>query len=220
MKRKLLFAIAALAVVGALWASGVLSDLTRAERIEELVERAGFFGPLVFILVAVLLFAVFMLGPPVWASGAIWPLPLAILYSVIACILASLLTYAFARWMGRGWAQQRVPDRLRRYEDRLEERPLLTVLLLRILLWANPLVDLLIGVSRVSLTAYLLGTIAGLLPTTVFQVVVGKKGIELAVEAPGWVWWLLLAAIALGLLLRRWRRARAASCTPGALPRE
>jgi uncharacterized membrane protein YdjX (TVP38/TMEM64 family) len=128
MKRKLLFGIAALAVIGALWASGVLSDLTDAERIEELVERAGFFGPLVFILVAVLLFAVFMLGPPVWASGAIWPLPLAILYSVIACILASLLTYAFARWMGQSWAQQRVPDRLRRYEERLEARPFLTVL--------------------------------------------------------------------------------------------
>jgi uncharacterized membrane protein YdjX (TVP38/TMEM64 family) len=121
--------------------------------------------------------------------------------------------------VGQSWAQQHVPDRLHRYEERLAEHPFLTILLLRILLWANPLVDLLVGVSRVSFSAYLLGTIAGLVPATAFQVVVGKKGIELAGKAPGWVWALLLVAVVLGLLMRWRRRARGdglgAACAEG-----
>jgi len=211
MNRKIVIAAAVLTVVGALWASGSLTNLTDAERIQELVAEAGPFGPLVFILVAMLLFTVFLLGPPVWASGAIWPLPLAILYSFVASLAASLLTYGFARLLGQSWAQKHVPDKLRRYEDRLEARPTLTVLLLRILLWANPFVDLLVGVSRVSFSAYLLGTLIGLAPTTAFQVILGKKGIELAAEAPSWLWGLLLAAALLGLLARRWRRNREAA---------
>jgi uncharacterized membrane protein YdjX (TVP38/TMEM64 family) len=208
VSRKIAIAAVVLAILGALWASGSLSELTDTERIQELVAEAGPFGPLVFILVAMLLCPVFLLGPPVWASGAIWPLPLAILYSFVASLAASLLTNGFARLLGQSWAQKHVPDKLRRYEDRLEARPIRTVVLLRILLWANPLVDLLVGVSRASFRAYLLGTLIGLAPTTAFQVILGKKGIELAAKAPSWVWGLLLAAALVGLLARRWRQNR------------
>jgi uncharacterized membrane protein YdjX (TVP38/TMEM64 family) len=208
MNRRVAIAAVALAVVGALWASGSFTGLTDAEQIRERVLEADPFGPLVFILVSMLSFTVFLLGPPVWASTAIWPLPLAILYSFVACLAASLLTYGLARLLGQGWAQKHVPDKLRRYEDRLEARPALTVLLLRILLWANPLVDLLVGVSRASFGAYLLGTVIGLVPTTAFQVILGKKGIELAAEAPTWLWGLLLAGALVALLVRWSRRNR------------
>jgi uncharacterized membrane protein YdjX (TVP38/TMEM64 family) len=208
-KKKLFIAASVAVVVAVLWATGALSEWSDAERLHSLVERAGPFGPLVFILVSMLLFSVFLLGPPVWASATIWPLPLAILYCATAAIAASVLSYGFARLLGQSWAQERVPDKLRRYEERLEARPFLTVLTLRILLWANPLVDLLVGVSRVPVSRYLLATIVGLIPTTAIQVFIGMKGIEIAGDIPGWLWAVLFVLAALGLLLRRRLRGSA-----------
>jgi len=202
-KKKLYIAASVAAVVALLWATGVLSEWSDAERLHSLVEQAGPFGPIVFIFVSMLLFTVFLLGPPVWASGAIWPLPLAILYSTAAAIAGSVLSYGFARLLGQSWAQERIPDKLRRYEERLEARPFLTVLILRLLLWANPFVDLLVGVSRVSVSSYLLATIVGLIPTTAIQVFIGMKGIEIAGDIPAWLWALLFVLALLGLWLRR-----------------
>jgi uncharacterized membrane protein YdjX (TVP38/TMEM64 family) len=203
VRKKLYIGAAVAVLVGVLWATGALSGLSDPEHVKSLVERAGPFGPVVFILISMLLFSVFLLGPPTWASGAIWPLPLAILYCCIAAIGASLLTYGFARLVAQSWAQEHVSDKLRSYEDRLEARPFLTVLTLRLLLWANPMVDLLVGVSRVSFSSYLSATIVGLLPTTALQIVIGRKGIELATQAPVWLWAVILVVVVLGLLLRR-----------------
>jgi uncharacterized membrane protein YdjX (TVP38/TMEM64 family) len=179
--------------------------LSDATRLQALVEQMGPLGPLVFILITMLLFTVFLLGPPVWASATIWPLPLAVLYCIVAAIGASVVTYGFARLFGQSWAQERVPDKLRAYEERLEARPFLTVLTLRILLWANRLVDLLVGVSRVSFSSYLLATIVGLVPITAMHVYIGMKGIEIADAIPGWLWPVLLVVVAAVLLGRRLR---------------
>ncbi|MDE0885369.1 MAG: VTT domain-containing protein [Myxococcota bacterium] len=205
MIRKLVIGAALLGVVGALWNSGVLADLTNPERMRELVAEAGPFGPLVFIFVSMGLFTVFMFGPPVWASSAIFPLPLAIFYSCIAAVAASLLAYGVARW-GQDWAQRHVPEKLRSYEERLEARPMLTVLVLRLLLWANPLADLLVGVSRVPFRVYLGATVVSLVPLTALHVVAGQHGMALAAKTPNWVWAVLGAGIVLIVWVRRRRQ--------------
>jgi uncharacterized membrane protein YdjX (TVP38/TMEM64 family) len=99
-----------------------------------------------------------------------------------------------------------VPDKLRSYEDRLEARPLLTVGILRLLLWANPLVDLLVGVSRASFGAYFVASVGTLVPLTALHVVVGQQLMALVADAPGWVWAVLGAATVLVLGVRRWRQ--------------
>ena len=205
MMRKVVIGVVLVAIVAGLWASDVLSHLADPEYIREMVKEAGPMGPLVFILVSMGLFAIFMFGPPVWVSGAIWPLPTAILYSCIAALAASLVTYALAR-AGQNWAQNHVPEKLRSYEERLEARPTLTVLLLRLLLWANPLVDLLVGVSQAPFRSYLVGSLLGLIPVTAIHVIVSKKGVELAGDTPSWVWIVLGAGAVAIFALRRWRQ--------------
>lgn len=193
-----------------LWSSGRLSELANPEHVAALLNDLGPFGPLLFIALIVALFPAFLIGPPIWSSSAVWPPALAVLYSTIGCILASVLFYALARSLGQGWAQQHIPDKLRRYEERLVEHPFRTVLVLRILIWANPAVDLLIGVSRVTTRDYLVATVVGLIPPTFFHVLLVGKGFQLALALPGWLWAVIAAATGAALLARGLRRRRRA----------
>jgi uncharacterized membrane protein YdjX (TVP38/TMEM64 family) len=203
---KLAIGIAAAAAFVWLWMSGHLSELADRQRVAEVVGGMGAFGPALFILLIVALFPVFLIGPPIWASGAVWAPALAVLYSTVGCIAASFVFYALARLLGRSWAQRHIPDKLRRYEDRLLRAPFRTVLAMRLLLWANPALDLLIGISRVPPRSYFLATAVGLLPSTAVQVLVVAKGIELALQIPSGFWAAIAGVIAAGLLMRAHRR--------------
>jgi uncharacterized membrane protein YdjX (TVP38/TMEM64 family) len=207
-------AVLILAVVIALlviaWSGNWLHAFTDPEAIQAMLARAGFWGPLLFIVLALGMFAAFMLAPIVWASTAVWPLPLAFVYSFVAALLASLLTYAIARRLGRGWAQKRVPASIQRWEERLRVYPFSTIIALRILLWANPLIDLFAAVARVPTRTYLLASVVGLLPPTAFHILLGAGGITIAGHLPWWGW-VLAAAVALasGFAFGRLRARRA-----------
>lgn len=202
----LLLAVVAIAVI----ASGRAEGFADADRLAGLLDRAGALGPILFIALIVALFPVFLIGPPIWASLVLWPAPLAILYSSIGCFIASVTFYALAQRFGLEWAQPRIPDRIRRFEDRLLEHPFRTILVMRLLIWANPAVDLLIGVSRVRPRDYLLATAIGLLPSTAVQILVVGAGLGMALELPKEVWAAAGVAIGALLLVRILRRRGAA----------
>ncbi|MBW2289564.1 MAG: TVP38/TMEM64 family protein [Deltaproteobacteria bacterium] len=203
----LLLVVAAIAIV----TSGRVDEFANAEQMAALLDRAGPLGPILFIALIVALFPVFLIGPPIWASLALWPAPLAILYSSIGCFTASVIFYALARSFGQEWAQPRIPDKIRKYEDRLVEHPFRTIVVMRLLIWANPAVDLLIGVSRVRPRDYLLATAVGLLPSTAAQILIVGTGLGMALELPKEIWFTAGIAIGVLLLVRTLRKRRSAA---------
>ena len=102
-----LIALLLATIGGTLWYTDAFQILSDPERLTAIVERTGAWGPLLFVLVTIVAFPLLLLGPPVWASTALWPWPLAYLYSYIACLSASLGTYALARWLGESRAWKR-----------------------------------------------------------------------------------------------------------------
>ena len=178
-RRRIVLAVGIALAVVALWWIASASGLADAERIRRLVEDAGPLAPVVFVLVTAALFWVFLLIAPVWASPAIWPLPVAFALSFTGCLLGSLTAYAIARRLGAEWAARRIPAGIRRHQERLEARPLTTIVTLRLLLWANPFADLLIALSRISFRTYLVGTMIGLVPITAAHVLFAAGGLEL-----------------------------------------
>jgi uncharacterized membrane protein YdjX (TVP38/TMEM64 family) len=190
----------------ALWWSGLVGELSDPERIRRLIEDAGVLAPVVFVLVTTASFWVFLLIPPVWASVTLWPLPVAFALSFASCILGSLLAYAAARRLGPEWAERRIPAGIRRHQERLEARPLTAIVVLRLVLWANPFADFLIALSRIPLRSYLIGTVVGLAPPTAGHVLFAAGGLELAKSLP--VWTLALVAIAIGAAIVGVRRVQ------------
>lgn len=198
--------IAALLVLA--WATGLLDQLTDPEMVRRRVLGAGGWGPFLFIALAVGSFTVFMLAPVIWLAGALWPLPEALSYSWIAAMTGSVATYLITRQLGREWARERIPASIRLWEARLEKRPFATVMALRLLLWANPLVDMLVAVTAIPIRVYLVATGIGMLVPTVFHVLVGAGGVELVGRMPWWGWVAIGAALATGMLLYRILRSQ------------
>jgi uncharacterized membrane protein YdjX (TVP38/TMEM64 family) len=199
MKRPALLMVAVVAVLLALvWRGGWLGALGEREAMQATIAQAGMWAPLLFFALAFGMFAAFMLAPLVWAATAVWPVPLAFAYSFTAALLASVVTYAGARWLGQDWAQDRVPASIQRWEERLRGRPFSTIFALRILLWANPLIDVFAAVARVPVRTYVLASVVGLLPPTVFQIAVGAGGITIAGHLPWWGWALGSAVVLAG----------------------
>ena len=189
-----------------------LFEYASPERVRATVAAAGIAGPLIFIALLIPLNVFFLAGPPIWISATLWPTPLAVTYSIIGAVVASIGTYALARQLGRDWARSKIPARVRRYEDRLERNPVRMVATMRLVFWLNPGIDLLLAVSRVRRRDYVLATLVGMVPFTALRVVIGEKGVRAAAVAPQWFWPSVAAALAAALALRCYKvRARRAA---------
>lgn len=147
----------------ALWVTGVFDRLT-IDTIRQSVESAGIFGPILFVL----LFGLEGLGVPgvvfMLTAVAIWPPELAFLYNWIGAQFAGLVGFAYARWIGRDWVENHLPDRFRIYQERVTQRGLTAVILVRLIFFIVPPAHWVLGLSSISLRVYLLGTAIGLLP--------------------------------------------------------
>ncbi|MFP6664197.1 MAG: VTT domain-containing protein [Deltaproteobacteria bacterium] len=212
MKRVLL--VVAIAAMVWLWWSGIFAEMGNTEEIRDLVQDAGAAGPVLFMALIVVLFPVFLAGVPIWISASLFPVVEASIYSWIGGGVAGVVVFLFARHWARDWAQSRIPERVRRWEERLEQRPLLTVIALRAFLWINPAADMFLSLSRVSTRDYVLGTAIGIVPATLFHVILGLQGMEYIDHVPNWFWIGLVATIAAVFTIRALRRRAAPPSSP------
>ena len=117
----------------------------------------------------------------------------------------SFIAFAFARWVARDWAQQRLTDRLRAWDSRVAQGGVREVAVLRLFTGQVTPADWLLGVSSVRLTPFFLGTAIGIIPSVVLVVLVGASVGNWLFAEPS-RWGVALVAIAIVGLLRRIRR--------------
>ena len=155
---------------------------------------------------------VFLLSAPL-----IWSPTEAFLLNWAGTVGTGLFSYAGARFLVRDWLQERLPPRVRRFDDRLRTHGFRTVLLLRLIFYTTPSVQWALGVSRVRFFSFLVASILGVAPFTLGTTLIGVRVAAWIEDHPvaTWPWdriWpviiiatvLLVAATV--LLLRKWRR--------------
>ncbi|TPV92634.1 MAG: TVP38/TMEM64 family protein [Myxococcales bacterium FL481] len=140
------------------------------------LEANGPWGPLAFV-------AIFA-GLQPWGlsahilvitAGMVWSPLAAVPLSMLGALGASTTAYGFANYFGREWVQARLPERLRAYDDRLRQRGLTTVVVLRLFCYTFAPLQFLFGVSSVRLSTVLLGSLIGLLPGIAIEVLLGAE---------------------------------------------
>ena len=114
-------------------------------------------------------------------AAVVWAPWVALLASWSGAILAGCVAFAFARYVGRQWVQDRLPPRLRAWDERLTERGFRTVLTMRLLLFTFGPMQLMFGVSRVGFVAFVAGSALGLLPMIAAETWVGGSVVA-------WLW--------------------------------
>jgi uncharacterized membrane protein YdjX (TVP38/TMEM64 family) len=135
--------------------------------------RSGPAGPLLFVGVAAL--SPLLLAPAALLgglAGACFGPALGILYTLLGCNLSALLTYGLGRLSRQ--EHGRLARLCARYGPRLQRRPLLGVIVLRLSFLPYDPVNYLVGLLHVRLWPFLLGNTLGSLPGVVAIVLAGS----------------------------------------------
>jgi uncharacterized membrane protein YdjX (TVP38/TMEM64 family) len=191
--------------------------LREPERLRDWLEATGVLAPALYVAVFACLTpfglpAVLM----VMAAVGAWPLGWAFALTWAGAVGAGVVGFAFARWLARDWVMAHLPERFRHLDERAGERPLATVLLLRLFFFLAPPAHWALGVSRVGFGTHLFGTALGYVPWVLAYTLGGRGALELVRTQPPWVWipvGALVAAVwlAVGWKLRGRRSDRVAA---------
>ncbi|MCU0986930.1 MAG: VTT domain-containing protein [Acetobacteraceae bacterium] len=184
--------------------------------------RLGVPGEVVFVLAGA---AACMVGVPrqavAFAGGTAFGALMGTILALVAVLAGCAGSFLWARAIGRDWARRRIEQafsgRLARLDRFIAENPFTATLTLRLLPVGNNLaLNLLAGLSGVSLLPFLAGSAIGYVPQTVVFALLGKGvRVDGAVQL-GLGLALFVLSAGLGVwLLRRGRQAREAAAAAG-----
>lgn len=158
-----IFAVAALCVVRFTPAG----DFFTEPSLSRLLERAGFWAPLAFILVYMLGVCLFVPGTLLTALGAaVFGAYSGFLYVWIGAMAGASAAFWIGRTLGRDFAGSLVGDRLKKYDDAIERNGFATVLYLRLAYFPFTLMNFGMGLTKVRFIDYLAGTALGIVAGT------------------------------------------------------
>lgn len=149
--------------------------------IQAWVGQFGFWGPVVFTLagavtailycpvVLVVFIAVTLFGK-LWGGVA----------SFVIVALGSSLVHGIAHGLGRPLVERMFGSRMRKMEEKFARRELLNVIMLRLVLIMNPLLNWALGISGVRFRNVLIGTVVGCAPAILLLVWMSAELIDFA----------------------------------------
>jgi len=169
-------------------------------------------APLVFLLAQVIASLLFvprtMLG---LVAGLIFGLWWGLVWAALGSVLGAVAGFLVARYINSGLVDLENLPKLGPILLRAEAGGWRAVTMLRLIpVIPHSLTNYALGLTRLSLGGYALGSLLGQLPMTVAYVSFGAAGGRMAAGQNGWLAPVIIGAIALALsiLLPHWRKAR------------
>jgi uncharacterized membrane protein YdjX (TVP38/TMEM64 family)/rhodanese-related sulfurtransferase len=162
---------------GAVWIV-VHRDLIDAGKIETLLHSFGLWTPVGFVLLyaagTVLFFSGAILS---LAGGALFGPVWGTLWNLLGALLGATLAFLIARGLGAEWVERRLGGRLRRLVDGVAAEGWRFVALMRLVpLVPFNLLNYALGLTRISLRAYILASAVCMLPGAVAYTWLGYAG--------------------------------------------
>jgi len=206
VSKRWLLLLAFVAAAAAAWASGLYEHLN-IESISALVVTAGWFGPPLFVALFLLQGMALSPGFPfLLAAGFIWPPWEAFVWNMAGSLASCLIGFAYARTLGRDLVADRLPARMRQFEARIVDRAVPTVIVMRSMFFIAPYAHWALGLSPVSLRAYVFGSLIGCLPWVIGFTFFGSVAMDWAAEQSVGVWVALGGVLLLATMAIVWRR--------------
>lgn len=157
------FIVAAVAVVRFTPVKGYLT----AETLGRMLEEAGIWAPLLFILVYTAGICLFVPGTLLTALGAaIFGAYKGFVYVWVGAMLGASAAFWIGRTLGREFAASLIGDRLRKYDEAIERNGFAAVLYLRLIYFPFTPMNFGMGLTRVRFRDYLAGTGLGIIVGT------------------------------------------------------
>lgn len=164
------------------------------------IRELGVIGPVIYVLLVGVLGGIGM--PPlilmlpaaaVWEP--LWLLPMNMAGGFLACQTGFWLSRHFFR----DQLSPKIPAKLKRYEHRLEQHGLTTVLVMRQIFYLLPPINWMLGISDLSQRTFQIGTLIGMIPWTLFYTLTGHGAMTVIQGAETWQILVGMAVIATGI---------------------
>jgi uncharacterized membrane protein YdjX (TVP38/TMEM64 family) len=152
-----------------------VKDYLTAETLGGLLDKAGLWAPVAFILVYAAGVCLFVPGTLITAIGAaIFGPYWGFLYVWVGAMIGASTAFFVGRGLGREFAASLIGDRLRKYDDAIERNGFATVLYLRLVYFPFTPMNFGMGLTKVRFMDYLFGTGLGIIMGTfIFTLFVG-----------------------------------------------
>lgn len=152
-----------------------LRDYLTPQRLEQLIESAGWWAPAAFIFGYAAGVCLFLPGTLLTALGAaIFGPYLGFVYVWIGAMIGASLAFIMGRYLGRDFAASLIGDKLGSYDQAIKRNGFATTLYLRLIYFPFTLMNFGMGLTAVRFWDYFLGTGLGILVGTfIFTFFVG-----------------------------------------------
>ena len=159
----LVFIVAAIVVVR----HTPVRNYLEVQSLGEILDRAGLWAPLVFIIIYAVGVCLFVPGTLLTAlGGAIFGPYWGFVYVWIAAMLGASAAFFVGRTLGRDFATSLIGDRLKKYDDAIERNGFATVLYLRLVYFPFTPLNFGMGLTAVRFWDYFSGTALGIIVGT------------------------------------------------------
>ncbi len=113
----------------------------------------------------------------------------AFLQGTLCLMTASAVIFGIAQGLGKDYLARFFHRHTRRFDDYVHHNGLLTVVYVRLVFFALPPANWLLGVMNLRLNEYLIGTLLGGLPHILIWSWAGGAAVKLLIESKGWNLW-------------------------------
>ena len=154
------------------------ADEISVEALRQNIKNFGIWSPIIFIAIYTL-GTIFIPSTPFMATaGILFGFKYGLLYTVIGGFLSSVIVFSLARLFGKQWVDNILENKYLKmvgnYNKRLESGGLLDLMVLRMApIMPFNILNIIMGVSRIKMETYILGTLLGLAPSNVLSVYFG-----------------------------------------------
>jgi uncharacterized membrane protein YdjX (TVP38/TMEM64 family) len=136
-----------------------IREFLTQQALSRFLEEAGFWAPLIFMLVYAAGICLFVPGTLLTALGAaIFGAYWGFLYVWVGAMAGASAAFWIGRTLGREFAASLIGDRLRKYDDAIERNGFATVLYLRLVYFPFTALNFGMGLTKVRFWDYFLGT--------------------------------------------------------------
>ena len=152
-----------------------VKEYLTAETLGTLLDKAGIWAPVAFILIYAVGVCLFVPGTLITAIGAaIFGPYWGFLYVWVGAMIGASAAFFIGRGLGREFAASLIGDRLRKYDDAIERNGFATVLYLRLVYFPFTPMNFGMGLTKVRFRDYFFGTGLGIIVGTfIFTFFVG-----------------------------------------------
>ncbi len=144
-----------------------IKNYLTAQALGDFLETAGYWAPVLFILIYTVGVCVFLPGTLLTGLGAaIFGAYWGFLYVWIGAMLGASAAFFIGRTLGREFAASLIGDRLKKYDDAIERNGFATVLYLRLVYFPFTPMNFGMGLTKVHFRDYFFGTGLGIIVGT------------------------------------------------------